>query len=495
MRVLFATSECFPLVKTGGLADVAFSLPSALLKLGIDVQVVLPAYRSVLEESERLRVIGWLPLRNGKDARVLEIEHAGLPFPLLLIDLPQLFDRAGQPYTDPTGLDWADNAERFALFSEAVAALALDGLSRGWRADIVHANDWQTGLVPAFLSLDPAPPRSLFTIHNIAYDCQVDFGTFSQLGLPDHWWSVDAGEFYGNLSMLKCGLTFSDLITTVSPRYAEEIRTTEFGYGYASILDANSDKLIGVLNGIDDDTWNPRTDPHLVAHYGIKGKIRAAKRANRKALLEALQAPSDTSDSDAPLIGFVGRLVLQKGIDLLLDSVPTLLEQSSAMFAIIGAGDKALEQRLQELAATYPDRVFCYLAYSEVLAHRLEAGCDMFVMPSRYEPCGLNQMYSLRYGSPPVVRNTGGLADTVCDMSPRSLAREEANGFVFDDATPASLQQALLNACDLFDKPKQWMKLVKIGMRGDYGWQRSAQHYIDLYRQTPAPAQPSETVA
>jgi starch synthase len=485
MRVLFATSECYPLVKTGGLADVAFSLPAALLQLGADVNVVLPAYRSVLEQCDSLRVVGWLPLADGSDARLLEVLDPEPPFPLLLVDIPQLFDREGQPYTDSNGLDWVDNAHRFARFSEAVAQLALDRLERGWRADVVHANDWQCGLVPAFLSLSAQAPRVLFTIHNLAYDCQVDFGTFTTLGLPGHWWSVDAGEFYGNLSMLKCGLMFSDLITTVSPRYAQEIRTSEYGYGYASILDANAAKLVGVLNGIDDATWDPQTDPHLAGHYGVKGKIRAGKRANRLALLDALKAPEAAMDMQGPLVGFVGRLVYQKGIDLLLDSIPTLVRDSDALFALIGSGERELEQRLADLTTGFPDRVFSYRGYSETLAHRLEAGCDIFVMPSRYEPCGLNQMYSLRYGSPPVVRNTGGLADTVVDTSPRSLAREEANGFVFDEATPEALQGALLRAFDLFGKSKQWMKLVKIGMRGDYGWQRSAERYLALYAERP----------
>lgn len=484
MRILFASSEMYPLVKTGGLGDVAFSLPNALTALGVDVRVVLPAYRQVLRGIDGLHVHGWLTLADGHEVRVLSASHEQTDFELLLIDVPELYDRDGMPYTDESGHDWPDNAQRFARFSEAVALLGLDALDSGWRADVVHCNDWQTGLVAAFLSLHKQAPRSVFTVHNLAYDCQVDFATFHSLHLPEHWWSVDGGEFYGRLSMLKCGLVFSDLITTVSPKYAQEIRTTEFGYGYASILDSHAEKLVGVLNGIDDRTWDPLNDPLLVAHYDDQGKIRSGKRANRQALLATMGASSAAREHPGPLVGFVGRMVYQKGIDLLLDSIPDLVRDTDAQFAVIGSGERELEQRLTDLVHAHPDRVFCHLGYSERLAHQLEAGADIFAMPSRYEPCGLNQMYSLRYGTPPVVRGTGGLADTVIDTTPRSLAREEANGFVFDEASADALQDALLRAFELYRKPKQWMKLIKIGMRGDYGWHISAERYLRLYRDT-----------
>jgi len=482
MRVLFAASELFPLVKTGGLADVAHSLPNALSGLGIDVRVVLPAYRAVLGRIDRLRVLGWLSLSGGREVRILEAAHPEVSAPLWLVDVPALFDRPGAPYTGADGHDWADNAQRFALFSEAAAALAMDALDLGWRAEVVHANDWQTGLLPAFLALEDPRPRTVFTVHNLAYDCQVDYGAFHSLHLPSHWWSMDHGEFYGRFSMLKCGLVFSDLLTTVSPRYAEEIRTPEYGYGYAAILEAHADKLHGILNGIDDDTWNPQTDPYLAANYHAGGKIRAAKRANREALLRALRAPDAVVGTNGPLVGSVGRLVYQKGIDLLLEAIPPLLASSEACFVIIGAGEARLEQQLQALAQAHPERVFYHIGYSETLAHQLEAGCDIFAMPSRYEPCGLNQMYSLRYGTPPVVRATGGLADTVEDATPRSIARGEANGFVFTEPDSEALREALQRALTLFETPKQWMKLIKIGMTADYGWRRSAESYLRLYR-------------
>lgn len=482
MNLLFAASELFPLIKTGGLADVAHSLPNALTELGTDVRVVIPAYRTVLDRLDRLRVLGWLPLTAGGEVRVLEAIHPEMKMPLWLIDAPAAFDRKGDPYTDTNQQDWPDNPMRFALLCEATASLAMDGLGLGWQADVVHANDWQTGLLPAYLSTETKPPRTIFTVHNIAYDCQLDFGTFQSLHLPAHWWSMELGEFYGRFSMLKAGLMFSDVLTTVSPRYAEEIRTPEYGYGYAPILNSMADKLVGILNGIDDITWNPRTDKHLVTHYQAGGKIRAGKRANRAALLSALGASDDVIEQPGPLVGSVGRLVYQKGIDLLLDAIPPLLERSSAKFVLIGTGEAKLMHQLEALAHGHPDRVFCHIGYSETLAHQLEAGCDIFAMPSRYEPCGLNQMYSLCYGTPPVVRETGGLADTVVDATPRSIARGEANGFVFTEPTTHALQAALERAFELYEEPKQWMKLIKTGMRADYGWQQSAQAYLDIYR-------------
>ena len=482
MKLLFAASELFPLIKTGGLADVAHSLPNALTDLGVDVRVALPAYREVLARVDRLHTIGWLPLSGDREVRILEAAHPECSASLWLVDEPALFDRPGLPYSDADGVDWPDNPQRFTLFSEAVAALAMDGLEVGWQADVVHANDWQTGLVPAFLALQTPRPRTLFTVHNLAYDCQFDFETFQDLSLPAHWWSMHYGEFYGRLSMLKSGLVFSDVISTVSPRYAEEIRTPEFGYGYAAVLEANADKLIGILNGIDDATWDPSNDALLAARYHVDGKIRAGKFSNRQALLGALGASPEALEDSGPLVGSVGRLAHQKGIDLLLEAIPPLLADSDARFVLIGAGETELEQQLEQLATDYPERVFCHIGYSEILAHQLEAGCDIFAMPSRYEPCGLNQMYSLRYGTPPVVRATGGLADTVEDATPRSIARGEANGFVFVEPSSAALQEALMRAFALHAKPKQWMKLIKNGMRGDYGWRKSAEAYLNLYR-------------
>ena len=482
MKLLFAASELFPLIKTGGLADVAHSLPNALTTLQVDVRVVLPAYRQVLAAVDSIRVLGWLHVSGGREVRILEVAHPEVTAPLWLVDAAELFDRPDGPYTNASGQNWQDNPLRFAVFSEAAALLACDGLGLGWRADTAHANDWQTGLVAAYLSESVSPPHTVFTVHNLAYDCQVDYGEFQNLHLPHHWWSMDHGEFYGRFSMLKAGLTFSELITTVSPSYAREIRTAEFGYGYANILEARADRLVGILNGIDDQAWNPRTDPHLAAHYNVDGNIRPGKAANRKALLRELGASPSTLGQRGPLIGSVGRLVQQKGIDLLLDVIPRVLKNSDAKFVLIGSGEARLEQQILGLARAHPQRVFCHIGYSERLARRLEAGCDMFAMPSRYEPCGLNQMYSLRYGTPPVVRATGGLADTVVDATPENLASGSANGFVFAEPDSSSLAEALERAIALYRRPREWMKLIRTGMRAEHGWSSSAQGYLDIYR-------------
>lgn len=475
MRVLFASSEAYPLMKTGGLGDVSNSLPNSLQHAGADVRLVMPAYRGVLQRTENVKVLGWLKLGMQIEARILETEHPAFAMPVWLIDHPVLFDRPGNPYIHPDGYEWRDNPTRFNLLSRVAASLAMDGLGLGWRADVVHANDWQTGLLCAYLALEKDAPKSIFTIHNIAYDCQFDYGTFQALHLPMHWWSMDFGEFHHRFSMLKAGMMFSDHITTVSPGYAHEIRTHEYGYGYAPILESLSYKLTGILNGIDEDVWNPATDPYLVGHYSSKQSIKtviAAKQANKHVLLERLGATQAVLDDiETPLLGFVGRLVFQKGIDLLLHAMESLIRETRARFVIIGSGEDELENHLRELRQRFPERIFSYIGYSEELAHLLEAGCDMFIMPSRYEPCGLNQMYSLRYGTPPVVRRTGGLADTVTD----------ATGVLFDDASAEALEAAVKQALSHFDNQKLWQKMVENAMQEDFSWHNSAKAYLCLY--------------
>jgi starch synthase len=294
---------------------------------------------------------------------------------------------------------------------------------------------------------------------------------------------VDHGEFYNRFSMLKAGLTFSDAINTVSERYAEEICTPEYGYGFASVLQGEKAKLSGIVNGIDTQTWDPATDPFLAAHYGPGGKIRMAKARNRRVLLEALGAGAAALDSDAMLFGFVGRLAHQKGVDLIAGVMPGLLRKHPVRFVLIGSGDAELERTLRRLAHDHPDRVFVLIGYSEEKAHLLEAGCDSFVMPSRYEPCGLNQMYSLRYGTPPVVRNTGGLADTVVDANARNIELGSATGFLFEKADTASLHAALERAIAMHARPRRWMQLIRQGMQQELGWEQSARRYLSLYRQ------------
>jgi starch synthase len=482
MKVLFVTSEAYPLIKTGGLADVSHSLPNQLQAAGADVRLLLPAYRSVLEKLDCVRVLGWIDTGFGTQVRILETRHEAFDMPVWLVDESHLFDRPGNPYTNADGHDWADNPRRFNQFSHAAALLAADVLDTGWRADIVHANDWQTALVPAYLSFSMNRPKSVFTIHNIAYDCQFDYGTFQAMHLPPHWWSTERGEFYGRFSMLKAGLIFADQITTVSPRYAEEICSAEYGYGYADILKANCSKLSGIINGIDTKTWNPATDPLLASNYSADDNLHKAKRDNRKELLEALGAPEKIINSRRPLLGFVGRMAYQKGIDMLLDSIETIVTQHKAIFVLIGSGDRDLEQRLKTISQKYPECVYSHVGYSERLAHLLEAGCDLFVMPSRYEPCGLNQMYSLHYGTPPIVRNTGGLADTVTDLNDETFANGTATGFLFDEASSVALTKAIEKALAAFNDKQRFASLIHNGMQKDVSWNASAKEYLQLYR-------------
>ncbi|OJZ19688.1 MAG: starch synthase [Thiobacillus sp. 65-29] len=482
MNVLFAASEAYPLVKTGGLGDVAYSLPKALHARGADIRLVLPGYHDLLRQLDAMRIAGWLEVRGSErtlGVRVLEARHAAYPFPLWIVDCPSLFDRPGNPYVAANGRDWPDNAERFAVFARTVALLAQDALGLGWRADVVHSHDWQTGLVPAFLADLATPPRTVFTIHNLAYGGYFPHADFVRLQLPAHWWSPEGVEFHGGLSMLKSGIVYADAITTVSPTYAEEICTPEFGYGLDGLLRSRRHKLTGILNGIDTEAWNPATDPHLSAHYS-KARIQPGKRHNKRALLERFQ-PVDDALLDAPLLGTVGRLVEQKGIDWILAAMPVLLAESDVRFVVLGSGQALYEEKLQRLAQQHPDRIMVEIGYDENLAHRVEAGADVFLMPSRFEPCGLNQMYSLRYGTPPVVFRTGGLADTVVDADAPHCTDGTATGFVFDQPALAGFLDAIRRALDLYRQPKAWRRLQQTGMRQNFDWSESAGHYLSLY--------------
>ncbi|MFP5381208.1 MAG: glycogen synthase GlgA [Gammaproteobacteria bacterium] len=482
MNVLFAASEAYPLVKTGGLGDVLYSLPKALHARGADIRLVLPGYRNLLRQLDAVRIVGWLEVRGDKrtlGVRVLETRHAAYPFPIWVIDCPELFDRTGNPYVGADGRDWPDNAERFAVFARTVSLLAEDAADLGWRPDVVHAHDWQTGLVPAFLADLAAPPRTVFTIHNLAYGGYFPHGNFMRLQLPAHWWQPEGAEFHGSLSMLKAGIVYADAVTTVSPTYAEEICTPEFGCGLDGLLRSRRHKLSGILNGIDTDAWNPATDPHLPAHYS-KARIQPGKRHNKRALLQRFQ-PVDDDLLDAPLLGLVGRLVEQKGIDWILAALPVLLAETDMRFVALGSGQALYEQKLQRLAQRHPDRVMVEIGYDEELAHRIEAGADLFLMPSRFEPCGLNQMYSLRYGTPPVVFRTGGLADTVVDADALHRADGSATGFVFDQPEVAGFVDAIRRGLDLYRQPKAWRRLQQTGMRQNFDWSESAGQYLSLY--------------
>lgn len=477
-KILFAASEAYPLIKTGGLGDVAGSLPAALKALKHDVRIIMPAYRESLRKLKGLELVSVTLEGVPPSVRLLEGRFPGTSVKLLLVDSPPHFDRDGGPYLDDEGDDWLDNPERFAIFAKAVTAVALNQAGLEWQPDVVHCNDWQCGLIPALLSLHRPRPATLFTVHNLAYHGYFHPDTFELLGLPKQLWGMHGLEFHGGLSFIKGGLAFADMINAVSPTYAQEIRGPLFGYGLEGLLNHRAGRLTGILNGVDYNEWNPATDPHLphpFDHHDLSGKAR-----NKLALQKQFGLPER---ADVPLLGLVGRLVEQKGIDLVLGILPGLLYQN-AQLVVLGSGDKRFQLLLEQAAAAHPHNIAVHIGYSEPLAHQIEAGADMFLMPSRFEPCGLNQIYSLRYGTVPIVRRTGGLADTVVDASEANLANGSATGFQFEHANSDGLWWATNRAIGLYrDQPDLWRKMIVTGMKQDFSWKQSARHYLELYEQ------------
>jgi starch synthase len=479
LKILFAASELYPLVKTGGLGDVAASLPDALARLACDVKIMLPAYRDVLAAIDAPEQIATFAIA-GQSVRLLRTVKPGSGAELWLLD-HALFDRAGNPYLAADGSPWPDNAARFALFCRAIAAVALDRAGLDWRPDVVHCNDWQTGLAPALLHHETARPALVFTIHNLAYSGLFPRETFTELGLPAPLWSPESLEFYGQLSFMKGGLVYAERINAVSPGYAREIQTPAFGCGFDGLLRHRCAALRGIVNGIDTAAWDPARDSWLVRNYG-RDDVQQGKRANKTALQRAFKLPRRREPA---LIGMIGRLVEQKGIDLLLGALPVLLEWP-LQIALLGTGQPEYEQALQDWAQRAPDKLSVRIGYDEALAHRIEAGADIFLMPSRFEPCGLNQMYSQRYGTVPVVRRTGGLQDTVTDANDEALTASAATGVIFDEASAEALIKAIRRALTLRDDQAVWRRLQDNGMAQDFSWQKSAGEYIELYRQALA---------
>ncbi|APZ42092.1 glycogen synthase GlgA [Acidihalobacter ferrooxydans] len=482
MRILFASSEAHPLIKTGGLADVSGSLAAALVEQGHDVRLILPAYAAVTR-NHRWRELGTLTLPGVRGRlALLEGTLPGTDVTVWLVDAPLYFDRAGDPYRAPDGRDWQDNHLRFGLFSRVIAALAQGIGPTDWQPDILHCNDWQTGLAPALLADIPDRPASVFTIHNLAYQGLFPKSAFIELELPGALWATDGLEFYGQISFIKGGLVFADRLTTVSPTYAREIRTPQYGCGLEGLLNQRAEVISGILNGIDTHTWNPRTDRYISQPY--EPTDRVAKGHNRA----ALRAEFGLDDSHpGPLFGHIGRMVEQKGIDLILAALEPLLASGRAQAVILGSGEQRFEQALQRLAARYPRQLGVQIGYDERIAHYIEAGADAFLMPSRFEPCGLNQLYSLCYGTLPIVHRTGGLADTVSDATPETLAAGTANGFVFDTSSTAGLAAALERAIEAWKQPELWATLMATGAARDSSWQRSAAEYETLYRELHSP--------
>ena len=466
MRVLSVAPECAPLIKTGGLADVAGALPGALAAEGVACRVMLPAYPGLADRLEGLETVG---LQDGE--RLLVGRAGGLD--LVLFEAPALFDREGRgPYQTPEGRDWPDNAIRFGRFARAAAGVAREGVL-GWRPDVVHAHDWQAGLVPAYLGGEGPPV--VFTIHNIAYAGAFGAEVLAALGLDAGLYTPEGLEFYGRASFLKAGLAFSDRITTVSPAYARELLRPEFGMGFDGLLRARARDFEGVLNGIDTAAWDPGTDPALPETYG-PGDL-----SSKAACREALAARFGIDPPGGPLCAVVSRMTWQKGLDLIPDALGTLEAEGGAL-VLLGSGDAALEERFEGLARARPGRVAVRLGYDEGLAHLVQAGADALLVPSRFEPCGLTQLCALRYGTAPVVARVGGLGDTVIDANPAALAVGTATGVVHDPDSTDALAGAFGRLGALWRDRAAWDGIVAAAMRHPVGWGRSAARYAALFR-------------
>lgn len=476
LRVLFAASEYAPLCKTGGLADVAAALPNALNTLGTDVRVLLPGYREVLAGARQSRQIARLA-RIG-DFPAADLLEATSPSGqrLLILACPVLFARDGGPYADYDGIDWPDNALRFGFFSYVAHLLATPSNPYDWRCDILHCNDWQTGLAPAYQYWRHAPRvPCLMTIHNLAYQGVFPPAVMTQLGLPGESFAVNGVEYYGNLSFLKAGLFYAQRIVTVSPTYAAEIQQEALGFGMHGLLAARHADLEGIMNGIDTALWDPQTDRALAANYGADSIERKAQNTR-----ELRKRFGLVQGSDLPLLGVVSRLIAQKGIDLVVAAAERIVSQP-AQLVILGTGETGIERDISALVEKFRGTLAFQRGFDEDLSHLIEAGCDLFLMPSRFEPCGLNQMYSQRYGTPPIVRRTGGLADSVVDCTAESLANGTASGFVFSEPNVESMLATIQRALATWHDRPLWRKLQRNGMLRDFGWGASARRYLALY--------------
>lgn len=475
LRVLSVTSELYPLVKTGGLADVAGALPSALAEHGVEVRSMLPGYPAVLSALRDAAVVYSVPDLFGGPARVLAGTAAGLG--LFCVDAPHLYDRAGTPYGAPDGTDFPDNPQRFAALSQMAAALGM-GAVPAFVPDVMHAHDWQAGLAPAYLHYTGSRrPGTVMTVHNLAFQGRFPAALLGPLGLPPEAYSIDGVEFYGGIGLLKAGLQLADRITTVSPTYAAEICTPEGGMGLDGLLRTRSGVLSGILNGIDTAVWDPGNDPHLAAQFGPH---RLGRRLRNKAALQSRLTL--VPDPAILLFGVVGRLTQQKGMDLLLAALPAMLA-AGAQLAVLGTGERALEDGLAAAAAAHPGQVGIVAGFDEALAHLIQAGSDALLVPSRFEPCGLTQLCALRYGAVPVVAHVGGLVDTVIDANPAAQAAGVATGVQFAPVTQAGLEAAVSRTIRLWRQPKAWARMQRNAMRSEVGWDRPAAEYVALYRE------------
>jgi len=478
MKVLQAGAEIFPLVKTGGLADVMGALPQALLARDVDVRLLLPGLPAIMQGVQCQRQVCDVgPVFGAARVRLQlgVVAHSGVP--AYVIDAPYLYQREGNPYLDAAGVEWSDNLQRFALLGWIAAHLASGELDADWSPDVVHAHDWHAAMCCAFLAARPTPTVcSVFTVHNLAYQGLFDASDYHLLGLPARFMQHHALEFHGQLSFMKAGLAYAQRVTTVSPTYAREMATEAFGCGLDGLIRARGTDVSGILNGVDGAVWDPQSDPLIGATYSSRN-LRG-KADNKAALQRVLGLDMQTQ---APLLVIVSRLTEQKGLDLLLQALPDLLALG-VQLAVQGTGDAALEAAFVRAAARHPGRVAARIAYDEVSAHQMVAGADMILLPSRFEPCGLTQLYGLRYGTVPVVRRVGGLADTVVDASVAALADDTATGFMFGPETPDALVHAVERAVAVYRRGKPWRSVMRRGMAQEFSWDQAARDYVALYR-------------
>jgi len=478
LKILFVVAETWPLVKTGGLADVVPALARALADHGHDVRLLVPGYRQV-KAGFAGRTAGrpFEALPGQAKVQLIAGELPDYGIPTWLLHCPALYDRPGGPYADQHGDDWWDNSLRFGMLCKVASLFAADSGLDGWQADILHGHDWHAGLTAAYVHFDPAiTAGTVFTIHNLAYQGNFDRTVRRALGIGTAALQADGLEFYGQLSFMKAGLWYSDRLTTVSPTYARQVQTEEYGCGMAGVLRLRSDVLSGILNGVEERIWSPDSDALLPARYSaqdLRGKAHCK---------EALQARFGLKrDPEFPLVGMVGRMAAQKGWDLLADAAPDLLADN-VQCVMVGSGDHGLEARLGALAAHHPGMMGLHVGYDEALSHLVMAGADIFTVPSRFEPSGLTQMYSQRYGTPPVVRRTGGLADSVTEATPQSIADGSGTGFLFERAEPEALGAALRKAVRLYrGDPATWRALQVNGMVRDFSWRGPAKAYEEIY--------------
>ena len=482
MRVLHVAAEIFPLVKTGGLADVLGALPQALIEQGADVRLLLPGLPAIMDAVLSPTQVCSLGAVFGA-ARV-RLMKGYMPFshvPVYVVDAPYFYRRSGSPYQTSTGAEWPDNLQRFALLGWVAAQLAAGELDADWLPDVLHAHDWHAAMACAYIDQHlPTQAATVFTVHNLAYQGLFSLADFHLLGLPGRFAAPSGLEYHDQVSFMKAGLKFADAITTVSGSYAREIATPEFGCGLDGVIRSRAADVSGVLNGVDYSIWNPEQDAGIAVPYG-------ADKLDGKALCKAgLQTEMGLAvNPAAPLFGVVSRLTSQKGLDLVLAVLPGLLA-SGAQLVVQGSGDKALEAAFLEAAKQHPQQIAVRIAYDEALAHRVVSGADCLFMPSRFEPCGLTQLYALRYGCLPVVHAVGGLADTVVDASEQHLREDRATGFSFNGASPHGLGLAMQRAIDLYRQPAVWQGVMRCAMRQEFSWDVAARSYLELYRRLVA---------